>query len=605
MLNKFFLTNFISASLLVSTCGAAGLEREIPSLTLSVKKLEKGYNLGLEDQPLELKDGTKWLVKNQSWCTPNFGYIYDPKQKFNGIPAQQQKMFYFGYLMPGGFEQKWNEELQLWEDDYEKPMGMMEGFNLTVKQIIEEKAIVLKAEEKKPQQYITIGDMQVPCVWNPQTQQMVIDFSSVPQLANLLNAKFNPGHQEKPPVLQLEDKVSEVIPSDSQAMSSTTSTSEVIAQEPIKESIKKISSFTVIKEPSKFQIKDTPVQVEYDDKKNVWVVTQRITPDVMGWLKTRLGWDAYLQFDKICHQEFQRDSEITEEDRRLMIESQNQFAQAMGYSGGSTSSSTIPSYVSEAQSFIQMKHYQGADLYSSPEYTDFFTLYEEQTNEHTPFHDHLLSAWRGFDYNLNHSHEVPTYISCVLSQPLKGDSIIEFSPFSPAVQMLMTATLSENFYNPLGIYASPIARTNNNVNGYTGYKNLSLPLHRGMARALSEVNPLAKFGIVRPIHSMATIFQKSGIPFSISTGNTQDTTLPYIRSLQPIEHRWYVSEVTLTGEEKEQFGNSLFTLIDPRTNTFYQIDNSHPFSQSPFLGGISRDHIQAFPFFTIDVNDLK
>lgn len=171
--------------------------------------------------------------------------------------------------------------------------------------------------------------------------------------------------------------------------------------------------------------------------------------------------------------------------------------------------------------------------------------------------------------------------------------------------MLMTGTLSENFYNPLGIYASPIARAYSRVTGNINNKNLSPIIHRDMALALCEANPNTKVAIVRPIHSMATIFKKSNIPFTISDGSAQNVKMPYVRSLQPIEHRWYTSKVELNGEEKEQFGDSLFTLIDPRTNDYYQIGNNHPFSQSPFLGGIRRDYIEAFPFFTIDVNELK
>lgn len=610
MLKKFLLTNFISASLLISTCGAMDLEREDTSLTLSVKKLEKGYNLGLTGQSLELKDGTKWLVQNQSsWSIPNFVCLYG-KQKFNGIHNQQQKMFYFEHSSPGGFEQKWNEELQGWEDDYEKPIGMMEYFNLNVKQIIEEKAVILKIEEKKPQQYITIGDMQVPCVWNPQTQQMVLDFSSIPQLANLLNAKFNPSQQEKPAVLLLENEVSdlkveEVKESEDKTTSSLPLAPEIMVKESIAKSIEKISSFTVIKEPSNFTIKHTPVHVSYDDKRNVWTITERITPLVRDWLNTRLGWDAYLQCDKMCQHEIQKEMNMTEEERLLMIESQNKFDQAMGDSGGSSSSSTRSSYVLEAESFMQKRHNNGADVYSSKEYTDFTKLYEQSGMEFSTSNDDYLSAWRGFDYNLNHADKVPTYISCILSQPFKGNSIIELSPLSVDVQILMTGTLSENFYNPLGIYASPIARAYNRLTGNTNNKNLSPIIHKGMALALCEANPNAKVVIVRPIHSMATIFKKSDIPFTISNGYPQNVNMPYIRSLQPIQHRWYDSKVELKGEEKEQFGDSLFTLIDPRTNDYYQIGNSHPFSQSPFLGGISRDNIEAFPFFTIDVNDLK
>lgn len=216
MLNKFLLTSFISASLLISTCGAMD---EMPSLTLSVKKLERGYNLGREGQPLELKDGTKLLVTNKyTWSEPSFGCL-DAKRKFDGAYDQQQNVFSFDYLEPGGPAYKWNEETKQYEIDYENHMPDMHFFHLNVKQIIEEKALALKIEEKAPEDFIELGGLRIPkamCKWNSITQEFILDFSSLPQLAGLLNSQFNPGQQDnsavdrKPTVLQIEDKAPEI-----------------------------------------------------------------------------------------------------------------------------------------------------------------------------------------------------------------------------------------------------------------------------------------------------------------------------------------------------------------------------------------------------------
>ena len=206
MFNKILLTSFMSASLLISTCSAMD---ETPTLNLSVKKLQRGYEAGTQGQPLELNNGTKWEVKNLGHYTPNFDMVYDKKQKFAGVYSSDQQYFRFEHSTPGHSFQKWNEETQKYE--YENFPGT-DFFDLSVKQIIEEKALVLKTEEKAPQQFLTFNGMQIPCVWNPETNKLELDFGAIPQLANLMNIQFNTVQhnnseieEEKPSVLQIED----------------------------------------------------------------------------------------------------------------------------------------------------------------------------------------------------------------------------------------------------------------------------------------------------------------------------------------------------------------------------------------------------------------
>ena len=94
--------------------------------------------------------------------------------------------------------------------------------------------------------------------------------------------------------------------------------------------------------------------------------------------------------------------------------------------------------------------------------------------------------------------------------------------------------------------------------------------------------------VVRPIASMSSIFKKSGVNLTESNGRTQKTDKPYVRCVTDFSGRWYSTPDALTDDEKAKFGKSLYILVDPRTEDYYQI-NSHWFSYHPFLGGQPRE----------------
>lgn len=85
--------------------------------------------------------------------------------------------------------------------------------------------------------------------------------------------------------------------------------------------------------------------------------------------------------------------------------------------------------------------------------------------------------------------------------------------------------------------------------------------------------------MVKPVPSMLSILQKSGVPLSSSNDMLTTYKMPY-----------------LTLEEGS------YRLVDPRKNTFYVIDSYHWFTQSPFLGG---GYGLKFPIFTANIQDLE
>lgn len=64
-----------------------------------------------------------------------------------------------------------------------------------------------------------------------------------------------------------------------------------------------------------------------------------------------------------------------------------------------------------------------------------------------------------------------------------------------------------------------------------------MTMHAGAARFVGQIQPQAQYMVVGPLAFMSSIFDKSGLPFSKSTGYKQVSTLPYIRCTTPIPRR--------------------------------------------------------------------
>jgi|GEM_PF-6629322 len=372
----------------------------------------------------------------------------------------------------------------------------------------------------------------------------------------------------------------------------------------------KEESVSVLSKGKIFKESDTPKNtaqkdfyLQYDQQRNFWVGIEYLTPKAVTWWTQRLGWDAQMHFGEQIKREHAMILEMPLETQISIQQASMEFAESMSrVFGGSSSNSTdlLPQYVREAEEFCCLR---SSELESSKE---FMGLYDERApkNPGHPQNDDYLSAWRGFQYNLKHAHERPTWIAYISSKPTEGPLHDTVSVTSPDIKMMMTATPGDKFYSPLGIYKSPIATAYDEKVGQKS-DQLSMTLHRETARFMHQIQPKMQYMVVRPISSMKSIFEKSKVPFFSSNGRRQTTDLPHVRCTTPFQLRWYASPEDLTTEEMENFGESPYIIIDPRTNEYHQISDQHWFSESPFLGGKTRNFFETFPFVTVDIKDLE
>lgn len=330
----------------------------------------------------------------------------------------------------------------------------------------------------------------------------------------------------------------------------------------------------------------TDSHVEYNADRNVWIGMERVTPENIDWWRGRLGHEAYMQYGQEV--EFQRRiaMERTEE-QKAADEAYAQTMCSLGYSYSSSSEH-------EAIEFFS--------IMGSMSYDEQYNRLFEKQSVFVSGGDYL-DPWRAFRYNLDHSGTSPTWVAYASSEPVENPLYKSMPVVSPAVKLAMTVKVSESFYTPFGIFSSPIGQAFDRESGTLAYKQLSMPVHAAVARFVSKITDI-KYMVVRPLASMAGILKKSDLEFSESKGPAQDISFPYIRFTLDHNRRWYSVPDTLTAEEKENFGDSQFILVDPRAKELHRICSDHWFATHPFSGGVARELIEAFPFFTVDVKEL-
>lgn len=286
----------------------------------------------------------------------------------------------------------------------------------------------------------------------------------------------------------------------------------------------------------------------YDEEKGLYYSQELLTEETSRWWLERIGYEAHMQF-------------------------------------GTRENCGYGIYESEdVRKFLNLR--------SKPFYDgEYEALFNKQTSYPSGSFRDYLAAWRGFQHNLENYKENPTWVAYISSKPVEGPLCNSASVTSPDIKMAMTLKVSETFYTPLGIYNSPIAQA---FDKDRPYKQLSMPFHSAVARFVQKIYPGVKEMIVRPLQSMAVIFEKMRLEFSKSSGYSQGINYPYVR--------YFISK---TAEDMKNFGNSPFIIADSRTDEFHLISEDHWFSQSPFLGGADLQLIEAFPFFTVDVNSLS
>lgn len=307
--------------------------------------------------------------------------------------------------------------------------------------------------------------------------------------------------------------------------------------------------FKIFEEPNMIKnTTDKDFYVEYNADKSFWVGFEYLTAQNVHWWSQRLGCDAYM----LCGKEVKIDrifrAEMSSEQQTTASEMNEALAKAFGFSYSTESQHA-------AEEFIAM-------MDSSP----FDEQYENLVNSHglNCNTKDYIGAWRGFNYNLKHYAEAPTWVAYVSSHSVKDQLYKNTSVTSPTIKMAMTLQISHSFYCPLGIYSCPTAQAYDKEAGNTQYTQLSIPFHAATARFVGVICPEVKYMVVRPLKSMTNIFKKSGLDLG--------------------------SGAYVDGK----------TIVDPRTHELYQMSKDHWLSKSSFLGGADWKLIEAFPFVTID-----
>lgn len=556
---SLFASLLLTSSLVVISSAKAGFDEQ-GHFKLSVAKLKKGYEEGV----ITLKDGKTFSVAEYySWQKADFSMAYDDSEKiygcqnydYNGGRPYKEDGYLFQKIGGGGPLYVQNPETGEWYYDYDQLDPGFDVFNLILRPIKEEKEISTDLSDR-------IADLSIS---SSSTEERVADLSS-----SSTSSPF------------------------SHASSSTPTTEEDSSI-----TIRKTSSAKIFIEPN--QISNTATHSFYAEHiagRNLWVGIEYVTLESRSWWTQRLRRDAYMHFGKQIDLEHKRLDEIPEEEKAQMIAGQRSYLESMASISGSSYQGNIdllPVYVREAEGFAQC----GANYDEA-----FMELYFEKGPEYSAQNDDYLSAWRGFQYNLDYNPEVPTWVAYVSSEPVEGPLYTKVSITSPQIKMAMTLKVGKSFYSPLGIYKSPIATAFDERAGQN-HRNLSMMMHAGAARFVGQIQPEVKYMVVRPLASMSSIFAKSGLPFSKSTGIRQaSAALPYIRCITPIQHRWYSAPEVLSDEEKVNFGGSPYIIIDPQTDEYHRISSDHWFTESQFLGGMPRENFETFPFVTVSREEL-
>lgn len=550
---SLFASLLLTSSLGVISSAKAGFD-EYGYLKLSVAKLKKGY----EEGEITLKDGKRFSVAEFfSWQKADFSMVYDESEEIYGYQNYGEDSYLFQKIGGGGPRYVQNPETGEWYYDYDQLDPGFDVFNLILRPIKEEKEISTNLSER-------IADLSIS---SSSTEERVADLSS-----SSTSSPF------------------------SHASSSTPTTEEDSSI-----TIRKTSSAKIFIEPN--QISNTAPHSFYAEPiagRNLWVGIEYMTPESRSWWTQRLGYEAYMHFGKQIAHEYQFLEQMSEEEKAQRMENERIFQESVAsISGGSHQGNIdlLPPYVHEAEEFMGQR---GATDYDE----EFMTVCSENSPENSGQNNDYLSAWRGFQYNLDHHPEIPTWIAYVSSESVEGPLYEKASARSPQIKMAMTLKVGKSFYSPLGIYKSPIATAFDERAGQS-HRNLSMMMHAGAARFVGQIQPDVQYMVVRPLASMSSIFAKSGLSFSKSTGIRQDSAaLPYIRCTTDLQRRWYSEPEVLSDKEKENYGNSPYIIVDTQTGEYHRIPSDHWFTKSPFLGGMPRENFEDFPFVTASREEL-
>lgn len=325
-----------------------------------------------------------------------------------------------------------------------------------------------------------------------------------------------------------------------------------------------------------------------DPRTGLSIGMEKVTERTAGFWRRRLGLDAALFMGKYLYQESERIAQ-NERDRRI------------AYEPGWDPSSGLRAY----REFTRLSPvtFAGYSPQVPAKYQDLLELFKVCAREDPDLGKlkDYLSAWKGFLWNLD-DPEASTWVAYVTTRPVT--SLLCDQPdgdVSTSVKMAMTVQITDGIYCPLGIYACPSGLFADQAKGIRRGP-LALFLHAGVARLVDEANPgKVNLAVFRPIRSMRTLLEKSGIPYRTSPG--------FVGGGDAFQGEAIVDEAS-TASHPDLASVSLpykaLLLIDPAARHLSTIGRDHWFARSSYLGAMNYDRelMEQYPYFFIRRQDL-
>ena len=328
----------------------------------------------------------------------------------------------------------------------------------------------------------------------------------------------------------------------------------------------------------------------FDAGSGLYIGMERLTYESALFWGERLAYEANMQFDKYVDRQIRIARKISPEEHRKAAD--HAASSSMEYS-------PMDAVAMEAQALMGYRF--GPENHKNFISSEFNHLRDTYASKEPKDTTTYLDAWRGFKFNLEHPGGV-TWVAYLTTAPIHGPLFKNYENVrSSTIKMAMTVQISDGIYSPLGIYRSPIGSFAD-LHAKIKRGSLAMLLQKGVARLVDEINPgKTEWAIVRPLGGMRELFEKSGVPYSLSTG-----TIPRDPDFQGpciIDER---SKVGSRDVEALDFNNCPLLFIDPGTRKIHYLTRSHWFTRSPFLGGRNGDYqaMKYFPYVIVRRADL-
>jgi hypothetical protein len=324
----------------------------------------------------------------------------------------------------------------------------------------------------------------------------------------------------------------------------------------------------------------------HDARTGLTLGMERITERTATFWRRRLALDAHIFCDKYTFQCKERVGAAGAMHGRPLVPGEDDLGP-----------------IRSIQEFTHLgpESFEGYTPRVAPRFLDLFELHMKFASDSPPLAKlrDYISAWKGFLWNLDRPSDA-TWVAYLTTQPVTGLLCdLPDGDVTTSIKMAMTVQITDGIYCPLGIYACPTGVFADRAKGVRRGP-LAMLLQAGVARLVDEVNPgKVDLAVFRPIASMRTILERSGIPFRLSKG--------FVPSDDPFHGEAIVDDAA-SHPDLASLGikNQGLLLVDPQVRRIYTLDRSHWFVQSPYLGHSNhdRDLMAKYPYLMIRRQDL-